>query len=109
MDESDLRGLASADDLAQICAVTLAALDDRERGREVLNFNSVDVVLDLDENTVLFQDILGTDTPDVHMSIEGFKEVATRFAGPQEVAVALERRRQREAQRRVWPMPTSGE
>jgi len=75
MDEADLRAIAGADDLSHMCAVVLAALADREKGREVLNFNTVDVVLDRDEGTVLVQDVLDSDAASLRASGDASKFV----------------------------------
>jgi hypothetical protein len=109
VDESELRALAWADDLPQVCAVVLAAIEDREAGREVLTFNTVDVALNCDEGTLLIQDVLDADTPALQISIERFTEVATRLTGPQQVADAVARRDQLRAETHVWPMPPTAE
>jgi hypothetical protein len=109
VDESDLRAIAWADDLPEVCAVSLAAIGDREAGREVLTFNTVDVVLDCDEGTLVIEDILDANTPALEMSIELFTDLATRLTEPQHVADAAARRAQSRAEQRVWPMPPGTE
>ena len=105
MDEADLRAIAGADDLSHMCAVVLAALADREKGREVLNFNTVDVVLDRDEGTVLVQDVLDSDAASLRASVVRFKELAAGLTDPQKVSDAIARRRRAQEERRVWDMP----
>lgn len=60
-----------------MCAVVLSALAEREAGLEILNFNTLDVVLDCDQGTVLIQDALASETPALKASVGHFKDVAT--------------------------------
>lgn len=104
MDEADLRAIAGEGDLSYMCAEVLA-LADREEGREVLNFNTVDIVVDWNEDTVLVQDVLDSDTASLRASVVRFKELAAVFTDPQKVLDARARRRREQEERRVWEMP----
>jgi hypothetical protein len=109
MDTGDLQAIARADDLPYVCAVVLAALAERDAGREVLNFNTLDVVLDCDLGTVLIQDALSSETPDLQATVGRFKDVATPLTDSQMISDAIARRRREPAERGVWPLPPAAD
>lgn len=108
VDDADLRAvmLNAEDELAVVCASVLNVIESREQGRELLEFNLVDVTVDCDGRVVTVETCLAIDDlPVVSMSHDQFIELARPFS---ELLSQEERnrlKRERQGRLRGWPLP----
>ena len=101
---ADVRALVFSDrDLRDICAEILTLLNVRERGVETLEFNDLDVIVDLEQHAVTFRGVLSVNDVEVRMPEERFVDLALAVAEPHTGDQLVEWLKRRD--RRVWPMP----